>query len=184
MLYSAPIIRAVAGFFRNRKRPPLVVDPVIVATSGACLLLPAALKTLRNDLLPLAALVMPNVAEAELLLGTKLHSVEDLRFAARELRKQFGCAALVKGGHLHRLSEATDVFYDGKRELLLSAPFVRGVKTHGTGCTYSAAVTGYLATGIPLLKAVQKAKKFITQAIAQSQHVGGHTALNWLHRAG
>src|SRR5438552_853393 len=81
---------------------------------------------------------------------------------ARQINRRFGCAALVKGGHLEGLKVAVDIFYDGKQELLLSAPFIVGLRTHGTGCTYSAAVTAYLARGCSLTRAVQQAKQYIT----------------------
>ena len=103
--------------------------------------------------------------------------------AARKLHERFGCAALVKGGHLRGLKEAVDIFFDGRRELLLTAPFVRGVSTHGTGCTYSAAIAGYLAQGLSLPQAVQRAKEYITQAIAQSRRAAGHSVLNSFWRA-
>lgn len=182
MLYSAALIRAVAEFFRRGPRVPLVVDPVMVSTSGAALLKPAAVKALGAELLPLATLVTPNLDEAKILLGRKLNSVPDLRDAARELHRRFGCAALVKGGHLRGLREAVDIFYDGRTELLLSAPFVRGVSTHGTGCTYSAAIAGHLARGGSLPRAVRQAKEFITQAIAQSRTAAGHGVLNCFWR--
>src|SRR5439155_15371136 len=124
------------------------------------------------ELLPLARLIMPNAPEAEVLLGKKIRSPEDLRGAASEIHERFGCAALVKGGHLRGLKVAIDIFYDGKQELLLSAPFIRGVRTHGTGCTYSAAITAFLAQGLPLSKAVRRAKVYITRAIARSRHAG------------
>jgi len=178
MLYSAAIIRTVAGYLRQRRGVPLVVDPVMVSTSGARLLQKSAMHLLTSELLPLAALVTPNVAEAELLVGGRLKSVEDLRAAAKALQRQFGCAALVKGGHLRGLNEAADIFFDGKDELLLRAPFIRGVRTHGTGCAYSAAITAYLARGLSLSMAVQWAKEYITQAIAQCQRVGRHSVLN------
>jgi hydroxymethylpyrimidine/phosphomethylpyrimidine kinase len=178
MLFSTPIIHAVADFLRHRGPVPLVVDPVMVSTSGTPLLKPAATKTLLMELLPLATLVMPNLPEAEILAGRKLRSIEDMRWAARNLNERFGCAALVKGGHLRGFREAVDIFYDGRQELLLSAPFVRGLRTHGTGCTYSAAVTGYLARGHSLVQAVQRAKEYITQAIARSQRAHGHSVLN------
>jgi hydroxymethylpyrimidine/phosphomethylpyrimidine kinase len=178
MLFSTPIIRAVADFLQGQDFHALVLDPVMVATSGAVLLKPASIRTLMNRLFPLACLVTPNLQEAELLCGRKLSSVEHLRDAARDLHRRFGVAALLKGGHLRGLKEAVDIFYDGKQELLLSAPFVRGVNTHGTGCTYSAAITAYLAKGLTLSAAVQKAKEFISQAIAQSQHTARHSVLN------
>ncbi len=182
MLYSAPIIRVVPEFFRGRPRVPLVVDPVMVSTSGAALLQPAAVKALYAELLPLATLVTPNLDETEILIGQRLKSVPDLRAAARDLHQRFGCAVLVKGGHLRGLREAVDIFYDGRQELLLSAPFIRGVSTHGTGCTYSAAIAGHLARGCSLARAVQQAKEYITQAIAQSQTAAGHSVLNCLWR--
>ena len=178
MLYSEEIIRVVSDFFRRGAGPPLVVDPVMVATSGAALLKPSAVDLLKRELLPLASVIMPNLDEAEVLVGEKLRSVEDLRAAARELQKRFGCAALVKGGHLRGINVAVDIFNDGKQELLLSAPYVRGVSTHGTGCTYSAAVAGYVARGLSLAQAVQKAKEYITQAIVQGQTAAGHSQLN------
>jgi len=179
MLYSEEIIAVVAKFFSQRKRLPLVVDPVMVATSGAALLKPSAIQTLKTQLLPLATLVTPNLPEAEILLGGKLRTLEDLREAARAIHRCFGCPALIKGGHL-RASEATDVFYDGRKELLLGAPFVRGVSTHGTGCTYSAAIAAVLAKGESLPHAVQLAKRFITRAISESRRVGRHWTLNHL----
>ncbi len=178
MLYSAEIIRVVADFFKSNRRIPLVVDPVMISTSGSRLFKPSAIKLLKNELLPLATLVTPNLDEAIILTGRELKSPEDLRWAARKIYGDFGCAALVKGGHLRNSKEAVDIFFDGQTELLLSTPFVRGVHTHGTGCTYSAAITGFLARGHELPNAVARAKEFISQAIAQSQRVGTHSVLN------
>lgn len=182
MLFTSKNLCVVANFFRNRKSEirdlKLVVDPVLISTSGARLLKPAALRILKEQLLPLAALVTPNLAEAEVLTGKKIASVENMRAAAREIHARYGCAALVKGGHLRGMREAADVFFDGRTELLLTAPFVKGVRTHGTGCTYSAAITAALALGCDLPQAVKLAKNYVTQAIAQSYRVAGHFALN------
>jgi hydroxymethylpyrimidine/phosphomethylpyrimidine kinase len=177
MLYSGQIIREAADFFRDSKRTPLVVDPVMISTSGTALLKPEATKILLSKLFPLATLVMPNLDEAGAILGRPLRSIEDMRWSARALHARFGCAALVKGGHLRGFREAADVFYDGSEELLLSAPFIRGVHTHGTGCTYSAAVTGYLAQGSSLVESVKRAKEFVTRAIANSRMAGKHSVL-------
>jgi hydroxymethylpyrimidine/phosphomethylpyrimidine kinase len=177
MLYSAEIIREVVKFFTEAKRPPLIVDPVMVATSGARLLKPAAIELMKQELLPRAALVTPNLAEAEVLVGARLRSVEDLRHAAREIQARFNCAALVKGGHLPGLKQACDIFYDGRQELLLSAPFIKGIRPHGTGCTYSAAITGYLAKGLSLPKSAASAKEHVSNAIAQGNMVGPHFVL-------
>ncbi len=178
MLFNTGTIGLVVDIFRRGKRPPLVVDPVMVATSGARLLKPAAVRLYQHALLPLAALVTPNLDEAEILVGRKLKSIEDLRAAAKEIHSRYGCGALVKGGHLKSLPEAVDIFWDGREELLLSAPFVRGVSTHGTGCTYSAAIAAYLALGCTLRQGVQLAKEHVTQSIAQSVKVAGHAVLN------
>jgi hydroxymethylpyrimidine/phosphomethylpyrimidine kinase len=178
MLYSSGIVRAVVEAFAGGKRPPLVVDPVMVASSGAALLQSSVVRVLTGELFPRATLVTPNLDETGILLGGKtLNSVEDMRSAARRIYADYGCAALIKGGHLRGLTEAVDVFYDGSTELLLAAPFVRGVSTHGTGCTYSAAITAYLARGCDLVGSVSLAKEYISQAVAGSYRVGRHHAL-------
>ena len=181
MLFSAEIIRTVADFFTHGKRPPLVVDPVMVATSGAVLLKPSAISALKSQLLPLATLVTPNLDEAELLTGRKLSSVEALKQAALEIYERYGCAVLVKGGHLKLRSEAIDIFYDGRAICELKARRILGVSTHGTGCTYSAAIAAHLAHGKTLFTAVESAKRFITTAISESYKAGKHPVLN--HRA-
>jgi hydroxymethylpyrimidine kinase/phosphomethylpyrimidine kinase len=177
MLFSAENVRVIADFFKKGKRPPLVVDPLMVSTSGAKLLEPRAIKPLQEKLLPLAALVTPNLDEAEILTGQKVSSIEEMREAARKIHSRFGCAVLVKGGHLKNAGEAMDIFFDGKMELLLSAPLLKGVRTHGTGCTYSAAICAALALGNGLPRAVETGKQFVTAAIAGSYRVGKHFAL-------
>jgi hydroxymethylpyrimidine/phosphomethylpyrimidine kinase len=181
MLFSAENIAVVADFFGNSKfktkNLKLVIDPVMVATSGARLLQPAAEKILKEKLLPLATLVTPNLDEAEMLADQKISSPEALRSAARAIHARYGCAVLVKGGHLKNSRAAIDIFFDGKTELLLSAPFVKGVSTHGTGCTYSAAICAALVLGHDLPCAVELAKNFITSAIVNSYRVENHFAL-------
>jgi len=181
MLFSAENIRVVAKLFSHPPssslHPLLIVDPVMVATSGARLLQPAAEKILKEKLLPLATVVTPNLDEAEILAGQTISTPEDLRSAARTIHVRYGCAVLVKGGHLKNSREAIDVFFDGETELLLSAPFVKGVSTHGTGCTYSAAICAALAIGHDLPHAVELGKNFITAAIANSYRIGNHFAL-------
>ncbi len=185
MLFSAPNIQVVAEFFGRRKaRPPvlLVVDPVMISTSGARLLESAAKKSLTEKLLPLATLITPNLDEVEILLGSKPASVEEMRLAAREIQARFGCAALVKGGHLRGGREAVDIFFDGRTELLLRAPFVRGVSTHGTGCTYSAAIAAALALDHDLPHAVAIGKRHVTAAIRRSYRIGKYSALGHFGR--
>ena len=181
MLFTAENISVVADFFRNSKlktqNSKLVADPVMISTSGARLLKPSAEKVLREKLLPLAALVTPNLDEAEILAEQKISSPEKMREAARKIHSRFGCAVLLKGGHLKNSLMAIDVFFDGETELLLSAPFVKGISTHGTGCTYSAAICAALALGHGLPHAVEIGKNFITSAIADSYRVGKYFAL-------
>lgn len=180
MLYSEAIIRAVSEWFGDKGRPPLIVDPVMVATSGAMLLQPGAVRALRRFLLPRAHLVTPNLDEAAVLAGMSIGSPEGLRSAARRIHEEHGCAVLAKGGHLRGLADAVDIFYDGRTELLLTSPFVRGVSTHGTGCTYSAAIAAGCARGLALEQAVRRAKQFISDAIAASRSVGErHEVLGW-----
>jgi len=181
MLFSTENISIVADFFRNSKLKTkslkLIVDPVMVSTSGARLLQPKAEKLLCEKLLPLAILVTPNLDEAEILAEQKISSPEKMRKAARRIHSLYSCAVLLKGGHLKNSREALDIYFDGKTELLLSAPFVKGVSTHGTGCTYSAAICAALALGHDLPEAVEIGKNFITEAISNSYKIGKHFAL-------
>ncbi|HXG48661.1 MAG TPA: bifunctional hydroxymethylpyrimidine kinase/phosphomethylpyrimidine kinase [Methylomirabilota bacterium] len=179
LLFSSSLIRTVAETFENRRCPCLIIDPVMIATSGATLLSSRARETLLDRLLPLATLITPNLDEAAALTGLRLRQPEDLRKAARQLADRFGCAVLVKGGHLRGLDEAVDLYFDGRTELLLSAPFVRGVSTHGTGCTYSAAIAAFCARGKSMSDAVRLAKVYVTGAIAHSRRIGKHWILNW-----
>ena len=176
MLFSAGNVRVVADFQKEHSLP-LVVDPVLVSTSGANLLQSGALKIFTGRLLPLATLVTPNLFEAEILSGQKISSVEDMGDAARKIHARFGCAVLVKGGHLRQARRATDIFFNGRVETLLDAPLVKGIPTHGTGCVYSAAICAALAQGKRLSEAVRIGKQFVTRAISKSYHVRQHFAL-------
>jgi len=167
-LFSAAIVREAAKFFRRKCKAPLVVDPVFISTSGRRLLQHEGIELLRRELLPLAALVTPNLAEAEVLTGGKIVAVEDLRGAAVKIHKLFGCAALVKGGHFRGGGEAVDFLCTHEGEWMFSAPRTRTRGLHGTGCTYSAAIAAWLARGKSLPKSVELAKEFITQAIYQN----------------
>ena len=178
MLCLAGNVRVVAEFFKKRKCS-LVVDPLMISTSGAKLIEPAAIKILQEKLLPLATLVTPNIDEAEIMTGQKIASVEEMREVARKIHSRFGCAALVKGGHLQNAREAVDIFSDGKTELLLNAPFVKGVRTHGTGCTFASAIAANLALGHPLADATSRAQAYVVGAIRHGLPIGkGHGPLN------
>ena len=171
LLCSAEIISAVAKAIRgtgriSAPRIPVVIDPVIVATSGDPLLEPAAIEAYENELFPLATLITPNLDEAERLLGTEIKDRQSMHRAGKELEREFGAAILLKGGHLAGAA-ALDLLFVDRKVVEFSAPFVTGVETHGTGCTYSAAITAGIASGLSLEKAVGRAKKFVTEAIAQ-----------------
>lgn len=171
LLYSAEIISAVAKAIRGRgrlsaQRVPIVVDPVIVATSGDMLLEPAAIEAYEKELFPLASLITPNLDEAERLLRMEIRDRQAMHRAGKELEREFGTAILVKGGHL-RGRDAVDVLFVGGKVIEFSATFVSRVATHGTGCTYSAAITAGIASGLSLEEAITRAKKFVTESIAQ-----------------
>jgi len=177
MLYSAALVKEVASVLRESRRMPVVVDPVMIATSGAVLLPPAGVRAMCRELLPLAALVTPNIPEAERLIGGRIRSLDDRRAAARQISREFGCAALVKGGHDRGSAEAVDFLCDEEGEWMFSAPRVALRGTHGTGCVYSAAITAFLARGFSLARAVELAKHHITQALAGARRVKGRAAL-------
>jgi len=168
----------VGRALRAQAEVPLVIDPVMISTSGAALMRPSAVTALKQALFPLASVITPNLPEAEALLDVELRSVEDLRQAARELQRRFGCAVVVKGGHLGRDREVADIFRSGREEWLLTAPRIRHVQTHGTGCTFSAAITAGLARGLSMLEAVICAKQYVSEAIAQSRRAGRHGVLH------
>jgi hydroxymethylpyrimidine kinase/phosphomethylpyrimidine kinase len=179
MLHSTRLIRRVVDLFMEMDGnvPPLVVDPVMVATSGAMLLKPGAIRTIKAELLPHATLVTPNLNEASLLLNGAVRTIEDATEAARAIYETWGCAALIKGGHRNS-REAVDVLFTGDKPRLFSSRFIKGAETHGTGCTLSAAITAHLALGRGVTKAVQLAKGFITAAITNRYRAGDHEHLN------
>ncbi len=166
LLYSREIIKAVARAIVDfkRNRIPLIVDPVMIATSGDRLLEPPAVEAYGTELFPLAALITPNLDEAAWLLETKIKDRQSMEKAVRALAKKYRVSVLLKGGHLTG-SAAVDLLFAGNKLTEFSAPFVRGVATHGTGCTYSAAITAGLASGLSLDDAICRAKKFVTQSI-------------------
>lgn len=163
------IIRGIADCVR-RFRFPLVVDPVMVSKYGALLLKKSAVDVFIKKLLPHAALVTPNLCEAGVLSGIKVRDPESMERAARIIAGFGPRAVLIKGGHLR--GEAVDLFYQDGRVRFLKAPRVRTRHTHGTGCTYSAAITAELAKGKDLFDAVVIAKKFITRAIRTAPGLG------------
>ena len=176
MLSSAAIIGAVAEAVREHGLSLLVVDPVMVAKGGAKLLRDDAIDALRVQLLPLAAVVTPNLPEAEVLLGRPVASLDERKQAARDLVAMGARAAVVKGGHA---GDATDVYFDGAQMIELRAERIDTFNTHGSGCVFSAAIAAWLARGADALTAAREAKSFISQAVANSLEIGrGHGPVN------
>ncbi len=179
MLGTAEIVGAVAEAARRLSLGPLVVDPVMVAKSGERLLDAAGERAYRA-LMPLAALLTPNLHEAEVLLGRAVRDLAAMRQAARDLRALGPAAVLVKGGGLP--GAPVDVFYDGERLEEILAPRVETRNVHGTGCTLSAAICARLALGAPLLEAIRRAKTWLTDALRRSYAVGkGRGPVDHLH---
>lgn len=180
MLFDAPIIRAVADRIRHYQVRNLVIDPVMIAKGGQPLLLEQAQEALRSDLLPLAAVVTPNLPEAEVLTGLDIRTPDEMAAAGRRLLAMGARAAVVKGGHLEGAT-ADDLLITPEGEEWLPAERIPTRHTHGTGCTFSAAIAAGLAQGLPLRDAVVQAKAFITLAIRKAPGLGaGHGPTNHL----
>ena len=181
MLASSAIVETVAEEMERHQVSRLVVDPVMVAKSGDRLLREDAVEALRTRLVPLAAVVTPNIPEAEALTGLKIETDEDVRRAAEAIVQLGARAVVVKGGH--REGPATDLFYDGARFQEFSAPRIDTVNTHGTGCTFASAVAAGLAKGLEVVESVELAKDYVTEAIRRSFPVGqGHGPLNHFYK--
>jgi hydroxymethylpyrimidine/phosphomethylpyrimidine kinase len=180
MLATAAIVSAVADAAARLRLGPLVVDPVMVAKSGDRLLDGAAERAYVERLLPLAALVTPNLYEAEVLLGRPVRDLSAMRGAARDIAALGARAVLVKGGGL--AGDAVDVLYDGARIVELPGPRVETANTHGTGCTLSAAICARLALGDAMLDAVRAAKEYLTEGLRRSFATGhGRGIVDHLH---
>ena len=168
LLCSTEIVSAVARAVVDLVRQiPLIVDPVMISSSGQQLLRPEAIDAYEKELFPLATLITPNLDEAGKLLGRKIEDRQAMEEAAGALAEKYGVSILLKGGHLLAGDQAIDIFFADGKLTELSARFVRDVTTHGTGCTYSAAIAAGLARGLSLEDAIRRAKDFVTASIAQ-----------------
>lgn len=178
MLYSTAIIRQVAAVLREcAPKIPLVIDPVMVASSGDPLLRPGAIAAYRKLLFPLATVVTPNLDELRILSGLPCRNLDEIQLAGAALVEKYGCAFLLKGGHL-KTSTATDILATRDGMEFFTAPFRKAAETHGTGCTLSAAIAAGLAHGRSLSRSVADAKSHITRAIAQSLRWNSTSALH------
>lgn len=180
MLGSAKVVEAVASALRAHGVDTLVVDPVMVAKSGDRLLAQQAVPALRNELLPLATLVTPNLPEASILLGREVRTLDEMPDAAEELLALGPRSVLLKGGHLAG-DEVADVLLAGGRLTTFRAPRVSTPNTHGTGCTYAASITALLARGLTIADAVAEARAYVLGAITHAVPLGaGHGPLHHL----
>ncbi len=171
MLADEERTRLVASLLRDRGLPNVVVDPVMISKSGHSLLEPGAMKALREELLPLATVVTPNVHEAEYLGGLKIHGPDDAVRAGQRILELGPVAVLMKGGHFEE-SPATDVLVTREGVTTFPGTYIESRNLHGTGCTFSAAIASYLAAGSNLVEAIERAKRYLTEAIRHGPPLG------------
>ena len=170
MVSSAGLIKVIAERLRHYRTENIVVDPVMVATSGSRLMQTEAVSTLIEELLPLATLVTPNIPEAEVLAGRSIGSREDMLGAAKYIGETYGCAVLLKGGH--SINDANDLLYADGKCRWFEEKRIDNPNTHGTGCTLSSAIASNLAKGFSLEESVQRAKEYISGALAAMLDLG------------
>ncbi len=186
MLHNKQVIEAVAEILQEFALKNVVLDPVMVATSGDKLLEDEAIESLQKTLIPLVRVITPNIPEAEILLGRGIALQEEFPQIAQELAEKYNTSVLLKAGHLHA-DDLTDVLYDTENgtTTLLKSQRVETQNTHGTGCTLSSALASYLALGRPLSVAASFAKDYLIGAITKGQdyHIGaGHGPVHHFHR--
>ena len=179
MLFSAEIISAVAKLIRKNGWDKIVIDPVMIAKGGASLLQREAIQALKLDLLPLSFVMTPNIPEAEQIVEMPIKTAYDKREASKRLSEFGSKYVLLKGGHDTETNQVEDLLYDGRDFYALSDVRIQTKNTHGTGCTFSAAIAAELAKGETMIKAFDTAKAFIQKAIEHQQNIGhGHGPLN------
>ncbi len=170
MVSSAGLIRVIAGKLRYHGARNIVVDPVMVATSGSALIKSDAVETLCAELLPFAAVVTPNIPEAQILSGMDIFDRDDMCAAAEKISRSYGCAVLVKGGH--SINDASDLLYSDGETQWFEGKRIENPNTHGTGCTLSSAIAANLAKGFGLCESVSRAKEYISGALAAMLDLG------------
>ena len=170
MVASSELIRIIADRLRHYDAKNIVVDPVMVATSGSSLMKTDAVQTLVEKLLPLATLVTPNIPEAQVLSGMDILTKEDMHTAAKKIGESYGCAVLLKGGH--SINDANDLLYANGEFTWFEGKRIDNPNTHGTGCTLSSAIASNLAKGYTLTESVQRSKDYISGALAAMLDLG------------
>lgn len=163
MVSSTGLIKVIAGKIKEYQGKNLVIDPVMVATSGSKLIGDDAISTLKTELLPLATIITPNIPEAEVLSGRSVKNPDDMILAAKEIYETYGCAVLCKGGH--QLNDANDLLYNADGPRWFMGKRINNPNTHGTGCTLSSAIASNLAKGYDLDQSVKYAKNYISGAL-------------------
>ena len=170
MVSDKELIKTIAEKLKEYNAKNIVLDPVMVSTSGSRLLKDDAVEVLESKLMPLARVITPNIGEAEVLLGSKISTVEDMKKASEILSGKYGCSVLVKGGHLSE--DATDVLYDKGRIYEFTSERVDTSNTHGTGCTLSSAIACNIGCGYSLKESVSNAKNYLTKALKAGLDLG------------
>ena len=170
MVSSKELIRVIAEKLKQYGAEQIVLDPVMVATSGAKLISDAAVAALKSELIPLASVITPNIPEAEVLSGMKITSPEAMEAAAEKIYREFGCAVLMKGGH--QQNDANDYLYGDEGGTWFYGKRIDNPNTHGTGCTLSSAIAANLAKGLCLSEAVDRAKTYLSGALAAMLDLG------------
>ena len=170
MVSESDLIRVIAAKLRQYKAANIVVDPVMVATSGARLISKEAVDVLKEELFPLADLLTPNIPETEVLTGMKIKTPEDMIEAARQVSEKYNCAVLCKGGH--KLNDANDLLYEEGAYRWFEGKRIDNPNTHGTGCTLSSAIASNLAKGFSMEESVNRAKDYISGALAAMLDLG------------
>ncbi|MDY5934085.1 MAG: bifunctional hydroxymethylpyrimidine kinase/phosphomethylpyrimidine kinase [Oscillospiraceae bacterium] len=170
MVSSAELIKVIAERLTFYKAKNIVVDPVMVATSGASLIRTEAVSALEKELIPIAYLVTPNIPEAEMLTGNKIATRDDMQKSAKQIAEAYGCNVLLKGGH--SVNDASDLLYSDGQAQWLEGKKINNPNTHGTGCTLSSAIASNLAKGYGLADSVKRAKEFISGALSAMLDLG------------
>ena len=170
MVASAELVKMIALKLKEYKAERIVVDPVMVSTSGSRLISEEAIQILKTELFPLASVLTPNIPEAEVLFGASIHSAEDMERAAQAISEEYHCAVLLKGGH--QLNDANDLLYAEGKNRWFYGRRIDNPNTHGTGCTLSSAIASNLAKGYGLEEAVERAKEYISGALAAMLDLG------------
>lgn len=170
MVSSPDLVEVIAERLNYYNAENVVVDPVMVATSGSVLSKDSAVSLMKEKLLPLATVITPNIPESEILCGRKIITKEDMQKAAKQMAEEFGCAVLCKGGH--SVNDANDLLYENGKFIWFSGKRIDNPNTHGTGCTLSSAIAANIAKGFSLQQSVSRAKEYISGALADMMNLG------------